>query len=217
MVNRRLAWMFVFGLASCEELPRTYSSGGATTELFHDDFNRDTLGPNWTPTGEGANIVDGQLVAIDLHNHPVWLAVELPDDFRVELDVIAASEEGDVKIELAGDGKSFDGDGGNYQASGYVFVFGGWNNTRSIIARQDEHGRAIASVDEPKVEPGRRYHFVITRVGGEIRWEVDGRLLLEYVDEKPLRGHGQRHLALSGWEAEAHFDNLRVTSVSSDS
>ena len=41
----------------------------------------------------------------------------------------ADSEEGDIKIELNGDGRSF-AKSANYRPSGYVLVFGGWNNSK---------------------------------------------------------------------------------------
>jgi hypothetical protein len=200
-------------LCGCEELPRTYSTRGNTgTEIFRDDFERTELGPSWHATGEGARIEHGVLKLADLRNHPLWLDVTLPDAVRIDVDAWAATEEGDVKIELAGDGIS-SAKSMNYVASGYVFVFGGWNNTLNVIARRNEHGRDRATATEPVAEAGRRYHFTITRSGGEILWEVDGRQLLDFDDPNPLRGPGHDRLALSGWEAETHFDNLVIEAL----
>lgn len=200
-------------LGACEEVPRTYSTrGNSGTEIFRDDFERSELGASWKPTAEGAWIEHGVLKLKDVRNHPLWLDVALPDDVRVDVDAWAATEEGDVKIELAGDGTSF-ATSMNYVASGYVFVFGGWNNTLDVIARKNEHGRDRATATQPVPEPGRRYHFTITRSGSEILWEVDGRQLLDFDDPNPLRGPGHDRLALSGWEAETHFDNLVIEAL----
>ena len=133
----------------------------------------------------------------------------VPDAARIEFDAWARTEEGDIKVELAGDGKSF-ATSMNYVASGYVLIFGGWNNTQNAIVRKNEHGKDGARTGEPHVEADKRYHFVITRDRGEIRWEIDGQTVLEYVDERPLRGTGQRYFAFSGWEAPVEFDNLRI-------
>jgi hypothetical protein len=200
-------------LAGCEEVPRTYSTRAREgTVIFRDDFEAGTLGASWKPTAEGAVIENGVLKLRDLRNHPLWLDLALPDDVRIELDVWAASEEGDIKVELCGDGKSV-ATSANYIASGYVLVLGGWNNTLHAIARQNEHGRDRVTATEPKVDPGRRYHFSITRQGAELSWEVDGRELLVLDDPHPLRGAGHDHFALSGWEAETHFDNLVIEAL----
>ncbi|MEM7158235.1 MAG: hypothetical protein AAF799_35675 [Myxococcota bacterium] len=202
-----------FTAAACEEVPRTYSTRAEDgVVLFRDDFERAELGPDWVQTGPGAVIESGVLKLENLENHPVWLARELPDDVRIEFDAWATTEEGDVKFELAGDGKS-SATSMNYIATGYVLIFGGWNNSLNAIVRRNEHGRQRETVTEPKVEPGRRYHFVVTRSGAELRWEVDGREILAYEDAAPLRGPGHDHFAFSGWQAQTHFDNLVIEAL----
>jgi hypothetical protein len=201
------------GAAACEEVPRTYSSRAQTgTEIFRDDFERAELGASWAPTADGARIENGVLKLSLLRNHPLWLDVALPDEVRVEFDAWAATEEGDIKVELCGDGKSV-ATSMNYFATGYVFVFGGWNNTLNAIARRNEHGRDRATTNEPLPDAGRRYHMSITRSASEILWEVDGRSVLEFDDPAPLRGEGHDRFAFSGWEAETHFDNLVIEAL----
>jgi hypothetical protein len=199
--------------AACQELPRTYSTAGGTGQVVvQDGFDRPQLGPNWRTTGPGVELRDGAIVLEDARNHPVWLETPLPDDFRIELDAWADSDEGDIKVEVAGDGHS-SATSASYVASGYVLVFGGWNNSLHVIARRDEHGKDRVSVDEPKVEAGRRYHWTITRMGHELVWEVDGRELLRMTDPDPLVGAGHRHFAFNGWEARTSFDNLVIESL----
>lgn len=199
--------------AGCEEVPRTYSTRASDgTEIFRDEFEGGELGSHWHPTSEGIVVEHGVVKLKGLKNHPLWLDVALPDDVRIELDVWAQDDEGDVKIELAGDGTSV-ATSVNYVATGYVFIFGGWNNTLNVIARKNEHGRDRATATEPTVLPGRRYHFAITRSAGELLWEVDGKELLSFEDPAPLRGPGHDRFALSGWEAEAHFDNVVIEAL----
>ena len=206
-----------FGAAGCEELPRTYSTRSAdATILVRDDFGRAELGNAWAPSGAGATIVDGALHVENLRNHPLWLRTPLPDNVRIEFDAWALTEEGDVKVELAGDGVSF-ATSANYVATGYVVIFGGWNNSLDAIVRQREHGRDRATARSATVEPGRRYHWVISRTlterGAELRWEVDGREILTYDDPAPLIGEGHRHFAFGGWEAAVRFDNLVIEAL----
>lgn len=199
--------------SSCGEVPRTYSTSTDSAEvLFTDNFDRAALGKDWQTTGPGATLERGALRLADLHNHPVWLRQPLPADVRVEFDAWAETDEGDVKVELAGDGQSF-ATTASYTATGYVLIFGGWNNALNVIARRDEHGDDRVAVKQPKVEPERRYHFAITRRGGEIRWEIDGELVAEFVDADPLLGPGQEHFAFNNWEAPTRFDNLVIYSL----
>jgi hypothetical protein len=194
------------------EVPRTYSSAGSAAVVFSDDFSAPELAPVWHPTGPGARLVDGALELEDLRNHPVWLSLILPDDLRIEFDAKAFTDEGDIKVEFAGDGRSY-ARTASYKATGYVVIFGGWNNSLNAIVRRDEHGADRRTAAQPKVEPGRRYHFVITRQDGLVRWELDGQELLTYDDPDPLVGAGQQHFAFGGWEAKVQFDNLVITAL----
>ncbi len=206
-------------LLGCQELPRSYDANvDALDVIFADSFDREELGPNWLLTGPGATIEHGELVVEHLQNHPVWLNTRLPEDVRIDVDVWSESAEGDIKLELFGDGESF-ATSLNYTASGYVVIFGGWHNTTHAIVRRDEHGRRATRLKAEagrEVEPQRRYHFTITRRKGQITWHVDGAELLRYRDSEPLRGPGQDAFALSGWESRVHFDNLRIAALASD-
>jgi hypothetical protein len=201
-------------LPACEEVPRTYSTAtdGARV-LFQDDFDRGVLGNDWLTTGMSATIERGALRLANLQNHPVWLRTPLPDDVRIEFDAWAETEEGDIKVELAGDGRSY-AKTASYTATGYVVIFGGWDNSLHVLARRDEHGDdRVAVPAEPKVEADRRYRISITRRGGELRFEVDGQLIAEMVDDAPLTGSGQQHFAFNNWESATRFDNLVIYSL----
>jgi hypothetical protein len=113
-------------------------------EPFADGFDRPEVGPGWLDTSGGQfRVRDGKLNVQEGYNRPLWLRKRLPRDLVVELDVMSKSEAGDVKIELFGDGESFDPDQGTYYPTGYVFVFGGWGNTLSIIGRLGEHDAEV--------------------------------------------------------------------------
>lgn len=200
-------------LVGCQELPRTYSTAeGKATTVFEEDFGRSNIGPNWIGTGKGYSIKNGALLVEGARNHPLWLGIPLPDAFSVEFDTWTESEEGDIKFELCGDGESY-ATSMNYVSSGYVMIFGGWNNTKNAIVRLDEHGKDQAFSSEPLVEPGKHYRMRVTRIGPEITWEVDGRELLRYEDDKPLVGADHGYLAFSGWDSPVYFDNLVVKSL----
>jgi len=62
-----------------------------------------------------------------------------------------------------------------------------------------------------KVEKGHRYHMVVTRKGGTLRWEIDGVPALEMVDPAPLSGSGHDRFGFSSWSNDTYFDNLKIT------
>jgi hypothetical protein len=181
------------------------------TESWTDNFERTRFGTDYFPTGTGYKIVDGKLSAHGAHNHPLWLRKKLPHDVRVEFDCWSTEQRGDIKVELMGDGHSFDPDGGRYMASGYEIIFGGWYNAKSIIARMDEHGHDMAERTDIKVVPNQHYHWKIERRGNKISWWIDGMSFLVYDDPHPLENAGHEYLGFNNWETDTWFDNLVVT------
>ncbi|MEM1416153.1 MAG: hypothetical protein AAGH15_14695 [Myxococcota bacterium] len=180
------------------------------SEGFRDDFERESLGELWHNTGGPYRIVDGQLMVRGARNKPLWLRRALPRDVRIEMDVRSESPEGDIKVEVFGDGTS-KATTESYTATSYVVIFGGWNNSRNIIARLDEHGRDREIGPRRPVEQGRTYRLVIERRGGVIEATVDGELLARMEDDEPLEGRGHDHFAFNNWQAELYFDNLVIT------
>ncbi len=114
------------------------------SEPFTEDFERAEVGPGWLDTSGGnARVVNGQVVLQEGRNRPLWLRKRLPPDAVVEVEMMSRSPDGDIKLELYGDGESFDPDQGTYFPTGYVFVFGGWGNSLSIIGKLGEHDDAV--------------------------------------------------------------------------
>lgn len=182
-------------------------------QRFEDDFERTELGKDWRPTGGNYTIVDGVLRAQGSRNHTLWLRRRLPQQVEVTFDAWSDTAEGDIKCELFGDGHSTSTGEGAYTATGYVFVFGGWNNTLSIIARLDEHGDDRKVTRKLKVQPDRKYSWRIRREGGKITWWIDGQHFLEYDDPKPLTGGGHQYFGFNNWEAPVFFDNLVIRAL----
>ncbi|MEE9384967.1 MAG: hypothetical protein V3V08_16300 [Nannocystaceae bacterium] len=198
------------GSTGCSERPRTYNTVPVERRpLLSDNFDRVGLGPKWYSTGAHYHIDDGALTVDGPRNQPLWLRAPLPDDVHIEFDAWSDSTDGDIKFEIAGDGESY-AQTTSYKSSSYVLIFGGWQNTRNVIARRDEHGSDRRTATHPKVEPKRRYHFAIDRLGGSLTWHIDGREILRYDDRAPLTGPQHRHFAFSGWDAVTHFDNLTI-------
>ncbi|HTL31819.1 MAG TPA: hypothetical protein VL326_01775 [Kofleriaceae bacterium] len=181
------------------------------TEEWKDTFERGDIGGDYYISGKGYDLIGGQLSARGAHNHPLWLRKKLPHDVRIELDCWSNEERGDVKVELFGDGKSFDPDAGRYMATGYEVIFGGWFNSKSIIARLDEHGKDMVENTQLKVQPTRHYHWTIERVGKKLTWLIDQQPFLVYDDPNPLEGPGHEYFGFNNWESDTWFDNLVIT------
>jgi hypothetical protein len=180
---------------------------------FADSFDRDTLGDDWNVTNPSAVKLENGALTVQLaHNRPVWLKRPIPTNATLEFDAWTEDPQGDIKVEAWGDGRAFyAGDLQlQYTATGYVFIFGGWRNTQSVIARQTEHTPDRAVRDGKAVEPGKHYHFTLTRRGATIEWSVDGQPFLSLRDAAPLEGPRNQYFGFSGWETKVHFDNLKI-------
>ena len=177
---------------------------------FTDDFERAQIGGAYAQTGANWRIEAGELRVKGAKNHPLWLLRTLPREVRVELDVRSESPEGDIKVEIFGDGASH-ANSDSYTATSYVIIFGGWNNSRNVLARMDEHGRDRVVGETRKVEPGRVYRFRIERIDSVLTVWVDDAVLLKMDDSEPLKGRGHDHFGFNNWQSELFFDNLKVT------
>ena len=177
---------------------------------YRDDFDRTQLGDDWHNTGGPWQVRDGKLHVRGARNRPLWLQRTLPRDVRIEFDVQSDSPEGDIKVEVFGDGSSR-ATSESYTATSYVVIFGGWGNSTNLIARMDEHGSDRSEGPRRPVEVGRTYRLSIERRGSTVRAEVDGELLAEFEDPEPLEGRGHDHFAFNNWQSDLTFDNLEIT------
>ncbi|MBL8952434.1 MAG: hypothetical protein JNK82_16760 [Myxococcaceae bacterium] len=204
---------------------------------YQDDFSDpSTVQKHYWSTGGLWRSVDGQLVCPGVKQNPLWLKAKLPQNVAVEFDARSQSPEGDIKVEIFGDGMD--------HASGYVLIHGGWNNSLSIIARRDEHGRSLQQLQAEAqrvaaekrlpsaglidtgvfnensrmrveanpypVQIGRTYRWRIERRGSKISWAIDGQPFMEFDDPIPLTGEKHNRFGFSCWEAQLYFDNLRI-------
>ena len=176
---------------------------------FRDDFERSQLGAAWRTTGGNYTIEKGQLRIKGARNRPLWLRRTLPRDVRIELDVRSESPDGDIKVEVFGDGVS-KAEKASYTATSYVVIFGGWGNSLNVLARMDEHGDDRVVGPAYKVVQGRTYHMKIERRGATIVAWVGDHELVRMVDSDPLEGPGHDHFALNNWQSELWFDNISI-------
>ena len=184
--------------------------------IFADEFEHvgAELGSDYRNTAPPGvyTLTDGALAVRGAFNHPLWLARELPENAVIELDAWSDSPDGDIKVELFGDGQSY-AKTVSYTSTGYVVIHGGWKNSLSALCRMDEHADDRRTRKDLKVVPGKRYHYVISRRGSRLEWFIDGELALDFEDPAPLTGPGHRYFGFNNWQTPVHFDNLRVRAL----
>ncbi|MBM4320306.1 MAG: hypothetical protein FJ125_10165 [Deltaproteobacteria bacterium] len=209
------------GQGGCRS-PEEELQGG--TLVFQDRFAQAEPGSSWRvgvvegPASKGGGprneadrrghweIRQGALTTSGERNQPLWLDVPLPDKVRVQFSARTDSDSGDIKFELFGDGRRHE--------SGYIFVFGGWNNSKSVIARLDEHEKDRVE-REDLVEPGRTYRMAVVRTSNTIYWYIDGKMYLKYRDLDPLSGEGHARMAFNSWKSRLTFHDLDIFDLGS--
>lgn len=177
----------------------------ATVPYQQDFSDPAVVARDFFSTGGQWRTVQGELLSPGVKNNPLWLKARLPPDVVIEFDARAESPQGDIKVELFGDGSD--------HASGYVLIHGGWNNSLSVIARRDEHSPNRIQSSALPVEPGRTYHWRIERKGSRLTWAIDGQPFLHLDDPAPLRGKGHDRFAFSSWDSQLFFDNLKIQAL----
>jgi hypothetical protein len=195
--------------------------GPVIDEPFRDDFQRAAPGPNWYTLSPNWRIDDGQLCVQGARNRGAWLMRRLPVNARIEFEAVSSSDDGDIKAEFWGDGRSGATQTSYTNATSYLTIFGGWKNRFHVLARIDEHAPdrlqvklkpdAVHERQRPVV-PGRLYSFRVERADGKtVSWWVDGHLIHRLVDDEPLRGKGHEHFGFNNWDVRVCFDNLEIT------
>lgn len=195
------------------------AEAGSTEAAFRRASN---LGPDWSPARTNAwRIENGRLCAENAHNRGVWLNRTLPVNARIEFDAYALTDDGDLKAEVWGDGRSYATSTSYTNATSYIVILGGWHNSIHALARLNEHGndrkeiRVDKSSDDPRDKPvvkGQRYQFKIERTDGStIRVFVNDVEYFSWTDPSPLAGQNHDHFGFNEWEAKVCFDNVKVT------
>lgn len=190
-------------------------------EVVKDDFERDTLGPDWNITSDVWRIEGGELCGKGAKNRPAWYLPRLPRNAHIAFEATSSSTDGDIKVEVWGDGRSA-ATGTSYDdATSYILVLGGWRNNLHVLARLNEHGsdrrevRLVPGSEDPRNQPiveGKRYHVEIEREDGRtVRLIVDDTEIHAFDDPAPLAGPGHEHFGFNNWNVRVCFDDLVIT------
>lgn len=209
-MHRMLTTMASLALAGALTLPCGCTKEEPIKSPFKDDFERPEVGSTYFNTGGPYRIVGGKLNVRGAYNHPLWLKKKLPRDAVVAFDVMSRTADGDIKVEVWGDGQHHATTRGAYLATSYVFIMGGWGNTISALCRMDEHSDDRKTRRDVKVEPGKVYRWKIRRKGTLVEWFVDGKPFLSMNDPDPLEGDKHSYMGFNNWKSDLYFDNLVI-------
>ncbi|HPD16981.1 MAG TPA: hypothetical protein PLE19_18690 [Planctomycetota bacterium] len=148
--------------------------------------NRWTCSPQWSWMGgsspDAAVLWNKQRFRGDLTVHFFAAFQMIKRDSRIY-------RPGDLNVSLCADGQN--------PASGYSFIYGGWNNTATALLRR---GQIVASTTKLALRPPtlldstpetnslhrKWWHIAIEKHGPTIACFVDDALVLEYTDPEPL-------------------------------
>lgn len=187
------------------------------TKVFEDDFERESFGDDWKAETANWKLINGEAINHHADNKGLWLLQKLPDgDVRIEFDVrsdsfVQKGRDGKKKETFPGDLKCEAFNTSPEHQTGYVFIFGGWNNRINRIARLEEHGDGAGArvVDGPsrKVKAGKTYRMKVVRVGNTVGWYADDNYLVHMDDAQFIEG---RYFGLNNWRSRLTFDNVSV-------
>lgn len=174
--------------------------------VFEDNFDRHSIGDNWYAQGGAWSIIEGKLFSSIARNRNLVLAKHpLPENCLVEFEIKSESDAVDMKFNMYGTGEIKE------HGDGYIFIMGGWNNSVSVIAKNDEHEKNRVVNRDKKWKKGRTYRVNVIRLDKRIYWFVNGNLFLARYDEEPLLpSHGYDRFSFANWESWVLFDNLSI-------
>lgn len=191
----------LFGVCMLAIMAIAYSTNNDNTEsqttVFQDDFSTPALFVEHFRPDSPANWKVGEGVIRTGKGGSAKANVELSDSCRVEADV-------SIDPESVGEG-GFAG----INVGGCLFLLqprGFWN-----VYREKGETKSRGSWTKSNIEPGKMYHFSITRrvmTGGyAYEWEVDGEQIANFVHLNPEQDEVSS-LSLTAWRAGAAFDDL---------
>ena len=163
------------------------------TLAFADDFDRRALGEDWQTLGGGWSIKKGWLTG----DGQILCVKEFPGNQRLEFDCRAAK----AACDLTGLLKLTEGG----LETGYFFGFGSEYNAFSKLMVEGREVKRYPAV----IVPTKTHHVVCQVENGKLTHIVDGRTVLEYVDNRAARIAGNKRIGFYIYSS-GEFRNIKV-------
>ncbi len=191
--------------------------------LATEDFNGPDWMSRWFVEGNSeVQVRDGRLCIRNLHEGKAnvataWFRPELPKNVivRFKAKAIEPAEKNAANLNLFLHARENDGDpvrfgrGGQYKEyhtiPNYIVTFVGGYRPGWSRARRDP-GFNLLHEAEVRSEIGREYDIAVTLHEGRLRYYIDGKLIHDVVDPKPLDGG---RFAIRTWSTNAWWDDVK--------
>lgn len=162
-----------------------------------------------TPLVGTWDITDDKQIATGGEGNRTIIMAPMPNEsVRVSFDVKLQSDHpdgwvGDITVLLGATA-----DAKKFFTSGYALTTGSyWNNCSTFY----RGGHAIAHTEWSPPRPNTWHHVVVEKIGGKLRYQLDGRIVLQAIDAQPLAiGEGERTIGLRTWETRMTVRNLTI-------
>ena len=165
------------------------------TLRFSDHFERAAPGADWRALRGDWSIKEGRLAV--LGHGQIMCTKTFPGAQRLEFD---ATAEGPCDLT----GVLCAGEGG--YAGGYFVGFGTENNAYSKLLVQGVEVKRWNAV----ITPGKVHHQIVQREGNTLTHVVDGKVVMTYEDDEPLKGKGHDRVGFYVFGKSQVIDNVKV-------
>jgi hypothetical protein len=149
---------------------------------------------------------NGRLEALDGEERSILLMPCQLDPIRIACDVTCQPNPdgriGDISILLN------KGPDTSYWKDGYLFTTASYYNECSSFYRD---GVRFANTEFSPVTPGQTHKVILEKHGGQIRYWLDGKVILEARDPAPLPKGENRWFGLRTYNTRLQVDNLVIS------
>lgn len=176
-------------------------------QVYKADFSGDKLPAAWEVIGGSARLNKGALLlkadtdsAEVVLKDPVFAAPGVRVSFTATF--VSQGEVSDMSPIL-----NTDKDG--YPA-GYLFQFAAAANSENRIRKEGDIIEESVNTKLLPLKPGRKYQVVAENDGGHLRLTVDGQVVFDHKDDKPIFGEKNGMIGFFTWQSELRIENLIV-------
>ncbi|MBD3346170.1 MAG: protein kinase [Chitinivibrionales bacterium] len=92
-------------------------------------------------------------------------------------------------------------------SNGYLLQYGSQDNTSIRALRANA---ILWQKYESPVVKGKHYHIRAERVGNHLTMTVNGKVVIDIVDDKGLHGKDRNTVGITGWGSELWIDNVKI-------
>ncbi|WP_139992566.1 beta-L-arabinofuranosidase domain-containing protein [Paenibacillus paridis] len=199
-------WMaipLVFSMYASLFMPAVHVEASSEPEpgFFEDHFNRSVINEKWQVVDGSWSTEDGSMTAESgLGSKALIKETELQDG-SIEGDISFPERKGDAGFLL----RTISATPGADNVKGYYAGISAQGTGSVFLGRMDNKWTELKRASIP-VNPGTVYRFKVSAVGSQIKFYVNGSLVLEQTDTTYTKGQAGVRL----YQAKPTYDNVRI-------